>query len=74
MRIVVLAKPVPDTTGSERLGPDLRLGRATAPTVIDPNDEHAVEQALRLVEAHGGEITLLTMAPPNAAELRSRQA
>jgi electron transfer flavoprotein beta subunit len=66
VRIVVLAKPVPDTTGSERLGPDHRLDRASAPTIVNPNDEHAVEQAIRLIEAHGGEITLLTMAPPNA--------
>jgi electron transfer flavoprotein beta subunit len=66
VRIVVLAKPVPDTTRNERPGPDVRLDRASAPTIIDPNDEHAVEQALRLIEAHGGEITLLTMAPPHA--------
>ena len=69
MRIVVLAKPVPDTTGSERLGPDMRLDRGSAPTIVNPNDEHAVEQALRLVEAVGGEVTLLTMAPPNATEM-----
>ncbi len=68
MRIVVLVKPVPDTTGAERLGDDLRLDRAASPPIVNPNDEYAVEQALRLVEAHGGEITLLTMAPPAATE------
>lgn len=68
MQIVVLMKPVPDTTGAERLGPDMRLDRAASPTIINPNDEYAVEQALRLVEAHGGEITLLTMAPSTAVE------
>ena len=68
MQIVVLLKPVPDTTGAERLGPDMRLDRASSPTIVNPNDEYAVEQALRLVEAHGGEITLLTMAPASAVE------
>ncbi|MCU0505145.1 MAG: electron transfer flavoprotein subunit beta/FixA family protein [Chloroflexi bacterium] len=68
MRIVVLAKPVPDTTGTERLGDDLRLDRLSSPPIVNPNDEYAVEQAIRLVEAHGGEITLLTMAPPGATE------
>jgi electron transfer flavoprotein beta subunit len=68
VRIVVLAKPVPDTTGAERLGEDLRLDRLASPPIVNPNDEYAVEQALRLVEAHGGEVTLLTMAPPGAAE------
>src|SRR4029079_16184238 len=32
------------------------------------NDEYVLEAALKLVEAHGGEVTLLSMAPPNAVE------
>ena len=55
MRIVVLTKPVPDpAAGAERLGPDHRLDRAASPTVINGNDEYALEAALQLVEAHGG--------------------
>ena len=66
MQIVVLMKPVPDpAAASERLRPDGRLDRASAPAVVNPNDEYAVEAALKLVEAHGGEVTLLSMAPPN---------
>jgi electron transfer flavoprotein beta subunit len=62
-------KPVPDpAAGAERLGPDFRLDRALAPTVVNGNDEYALEAALRLVEAHGGELTLLTMAPASAPE------
>ena len=70
MRIVVLAKPVPDATGQERLGPDGRLDRAVTPAVVNGNDEYALEAALKLVEASpdGGEVTLLAMAPPNAPE------
>ncbi|GIW20109.1 MAG: electron transfer flavoprotein subunit beta [Chloroflexota bacterium] len=69
MRIVVLTKPVPDpASGQDRLGPDWRVDRAAAPAVLNGNDEYALEAALRLVEAHGGEITLLAMAPPSAPE------
>ena len=69
MRILVLAKPVPDpAAGAERLGPDLRLDRAASPTVINGNDEYALEAALQLVEAHGGEVVVLTMAPANGTE------
>jgi len=69
VHIVVLTKPVPDpAAAAERLGPDGRLDRAASPTVVNGNDEYALEAALKLVEAHGGEVTLLTMAPPNAAD------
>jgi electron transfer flavoprotein beta subunit len=67
MNIVVLLKPVPDTTGQERLGPDHRVDRTT-PTVVNANDEYALEAALKLVEAVGGEVTILTMAPLSAPE------
>jgi electron transfer flavoprotein beta subunit len=69
VRIVVLTKPVPDpAAGAERLGPDHRLDRAASPTVINGNDEYALEAALQLVEAHGGEVVVLTMAPANGSE------
>ena len=69
MRIVVLVKPVPDTTGQERLGPDLRVDRASVPAVVNANDEYALEAALKLVEAAGeGEVILLAMAPAAAPE------
>jgi electron transfer flavoprotein beta subunit len=69
VRIVVLMKPVPDTaSGGERLGPDRRLDRAAVPAVVNANDEYALEAALKLTEAHGGEVTLLAMAPANAPE------
>ncbi len=70
MRIVVLTKPVPDTASSgERLRPDdMRLDRAAVPAVVNANDEYALEAALKLTEAHGGEVVLLSMAPPTAPE------
>lgn len=70
MHIVVLTKPVPDpAAAAERLGPDQRLDRAASPAVVNANDEYALEAALKLIEAHGGEITLLTMAPATGAEI-----
>jgi electron transfer flavoprotein beta subunit len=69
VRILVLTKPVPDpAAGAERLGPDFRLDRAAAPNVVNGNDEYALEAALQLVEAHGGEVVILTMAPAGATD------
>jgi electron transfer flavoprotein beta subunit len=69
VQILVLTKPVPDPAASaERMGPDLRLDRAASPTVVNGNDEYALEAALQLVEAHGGEVAILSMAPANGPE------
>src|SRR3954470_1108602 len=70
VRIVVLVKPVPDTaSGGERLRPsDWRLDRAATPHVVNANDEYALESALKLTEAHGGEVHLVSMAGANAPE------
>jgi electron transfer flavoprotein beta subunit len=64
MHIVVLAKAVPNTTGDERLDPSFRLDRARVDPIVNPNDEHALEVALRLAETLPGvETTMLTMGP-----------
>jgi electron transfer flavoprotein beta subunit len=69
LHIAVLTKPVPDpASGAERLGPDGRLDRSAAPAVVNGNDEYALEAALQLVEAHGGEVTIVAMAPANATD------
>ena len=70
MRIVVLVKPVPDTaSGGERLRPDdWRLDRSAVPAVVNANDEYALEAALKLTEAHGGEVHLVSMAGPGAPD------
>jgi electron transfer flavoprotein beta subunit len=46
----------------------MRLERQAVPAVINANDEYALEAALKLTEAHGGEVTLVSMAPPAGAE------
>lgn len=66
MNIVVLLKAVP-VVGTERLGTDLLTDRS-AQAEANGNDEYLLEKALKLTEAHGGEVTLLTLGPTNGAE------
>jgi len=69
MKIVVLVKQVPDS-GSERSlrSDDNTIERKSANNVINEMDEYAIEEALKLREAHGGEVTILTMGPDSATE------
>jgi electron transfer flavoprotein beta subunit len=70
VRIVVLVKPVPDTaSGGERLRPDdWRLDRAATTAVVNANDEYALEAALKLTEAHRGEVVVRSMAGVGAPD------
>lgn len=63
MQIVVLVKYVPEPQGTPTLGEDNLLVREGVDGSLDPGDEFAVEAALQLVEAHGGEVTLVSMGP-----------
>lgn len=67
MQIVVLVKYVPEPLGTPTLGEDLLLVREGVEGALDPGDEYAIEAALQLVEAHGGEVTLVSMGPEVAA-------
>lgn len=67
MQIVVLVKYVPEPLGTPTLGDDFLLVREGVEGALDPGDEYAVEAALRLAEAHGGEVTLVSMGPEVAA-------
>ena len=69
MKIVVLVKQVPDTAADKRLDPDtLTVDRAAVDGLINEMDEFAVEEALQLVEKHGGEVTVLSMGPADATD------
>jgi electron transfer flavoprotein beta subunit len=69
MNIVVCVKQVPDTWSEKRLDPsDNTLDRASTDPVMNEMDEYAVEEALRLKEAHGGEVTVLAVGPEKVAE------
>jgi electron transfer flavoprotein beta subunit len=69
MNIVVLMKQVPDTASERKLNPaDNTLDREASDALINEIDEYAIEEGLRLKEAHGGEVTILTMGPERATE------
>lgn len=71
-RIIVLAKQVPDTrnVGKDAMKADGTVNRAALPAIFNPEDLHALEQALRIKELKGdAEIILLTMGPTRASEI-----
>ncbi|TAN43207.1 MAG: electron transfer flavoprotein beta subunit/FixA family protein [Nitrospirae bacterium] len=66
MKIVVCIKQVPDTA-EVRINPETNtLVRDGVPSIINPYDMHALEAALQIRETAGGEVTALTMGPPQA--------
>jgi len=72
LKIVVLAKQVPDTrnVGKDAMTPEGTVNRAALPAIFNPEDLNALEQALRLKEQHpGSTVHILTMGPPRATEV-----
>lgn len=72
LKIVVLAKQVPDTrnVGKNAMKEDGTVNRAALPAIFNPEDMNALEQALRLKDMFpGSEVLLLTMGPGRAAEI-----
>jgi electron transfer flavoprotein beta subunit len=69
VNIVVTVKQVPDTWAEKKLDPsDMTVDRKSVDNVMNEMDEFGVEEALRIKEAHGGEVTILTMGPEKAIE------
>jgi len=69
MNIVVCVKQVPDTWSERTLrAADSTLDRDAADAIINELDEYAIEEGLQLAEAHGGEVTILSMGPQRASE------
>jgi len=71
MHIIVCIKQVPDTEelGKVKVNPETNtLVREGVPSIINPFDENALEEALRLKEKKGGKVTVLSMGPPQAEE------
>ena len=69
IKIVVLAKQVPDTrnVGPEAMTPEGTINRSALPAVYNPEDLNALEMALRVKEAlPGSSVTVVTMGPPRA--------
>ena len=72
LKIIVLAKQVPDTrnVGKDAMKEDGTVNRAALPAIFNPEDLNALEQAIRLKDRFPGTtVTLLTMGPGRAAEI-----
>ncbi len=72
LKIVVLAKQVPDTrnVGKDAMTAEGTVNRAALPAIFNPEDLNALEQALRLKEQNpGSTVGILTMGPPRAGEI-----
>jgi electron transfer flavoprotein beta subunit len=66
MKIVVCIKQVPDTT-EVRIDPVTgTLIRQGVPSIMNPDDKNALEEALAIKDAHGAHVTVITMGPPQA--------
>jgi electron transfer flavoprotein beta subunit len=71
-RIIVCVKPVPDPKHWDKVAMDpetMTLKREGIPSIMNPLDKHAIEAALTICESRGGEVVLLSMAPPFAASI-----
>ncbi len=67
MNILVCVKHVPDTETAVKIGSDGKsIQTQDVNFILNPYDEFAVEEALKLKEAKGGEVTLITMGPEDA--------
>ena len=75
MKIIVCVKQVPDTSGKVAVNPDGTLNRASMQTITNPDDMNAVEAALKLKDATGCKVIVVTMGPaPAAGMLRELMA
>lgn len=69
MKIIVCVKQVPDAK-DVRLDPVTNtLAREGVQSIMNPFDQHALEEAVRLKENYGGEVVVVTMGPPQAKEM-----
>jgi electron transfer flavoprotein alpha/beta subunit len=69
MKIIVCVKQVPDAK-DVRLDPVTNtLAREGVQSIMNPYDQHALEEAVRLKEELGGEVTVLSMGPPQAEDV-----
>lgn len=71
LRMIVLVKQVPDTKNvtGEVMKPDGTVNRNALAAIFNPEDLNALEMALDLKERYGGEVIVITMGPPRAAEI-----
>jgi electron transfer flavoprotein beta subunit len=69
MKIIVCVKQVPDAKDVKLDPVTNTLAREGVQSIMNPYDQHALEEAVRLRESLGGEVTVITMGPPQAEEM-----
>lgn len=69
MHTLVCVKQVPDTTEIKMNPKTNTLDRSSAPTIINPYDAHAVEEAVKIKNKFGGKVSIISMGPPQAEEV-----
>lgn len=66
MKIIVCIKQVPEVS-EVKINPETNtLIREGVPSIVNPFDTYAIEEAVRLREKYGGTVVVLTMGPPQA--------
>ncbi|MEM7050653.1 MAG: electron transfer flavoprotein subunit beta/FixA family protein [Acidobacteriota bacterium] len=69
MRVAVCIKQVPDTEARLRVAKDGRwLDEEDLPFIINESDEYALEEGLRIAEASGGEVVVISLGPARVKE------
>jgi len=68
MKIAVCVKHVPDATVHKRIDPTTKRLDRSGESALNPTDLNAVEEALRVKEAQGGEVVLVSLGPAKAAD------
>ena len=68
MKIAVCVKQVPDATVHKRLDPASNRLDRSGEGALNATDVNAVEEALRLKEAHGGEVVVVSLGPEKAMD------
>ena len=69
MKIIVCIKQVPDTKGGVKFNPDGTLDRAAMLAIMNPDDKAGLEAALRIKDATGAKVTVVTMGLPKADDM-----
>jgi electron transfer flavoprotein beta subunit len=68
MKIAVCVKQVPDATVHKRIDPATKRLDRSGEAALNPTDLNAVEEALRIKEAQGGEVVLVSLGPEKAVD------
>jgi electron transfer flavoprotein beta subunit len=68
VKIAVCVKQVPDATVHKRIDPQTKRLDRSGEAALNPTDLNAVEEAIRIREAHGGEVVLVSLGPAKALD------